>query len=74
MKKSELKELDKELENFYIHLRCVCDEYKIKNVGNTSYFVNAVLDNLDYARQEVQREIKRLKKVEEANKLNWLHN
>ena len=75
MKKSELKALKAELENYSIKLQHVYSKYDVnKDNSNLQFHFDRAIDSIQYAIEEAERELKRLKKLDEHNKLNWLNN
>ena len=75
MKKSELKALKAELENYSIKLQHVYSTFEVnKDNSNLQFHFNRAIDSIQYAIEEAERELKRLKKLDEHNKLNWLNN
>ena len=73
MKIAELKDLHEELRNVYIKLSSIYSNYEVerKDQTNIKNHMNRALDYLDYACQEAETELKRLKKVEKHNKYHF---
>ena len=75
MKKSELKALKAELENYSIKLQHVYNKFEVNKVNtNLQFHFERALDSISYTIEEIDMELKRLKDVDEHNKLNWLNN
>ena len=74
MKKSELKALKKELNEVSIRLAHIFSKFEVEKRDKTTNVVNfmkSAMNNIQYAIQDAETEIERLKEVDEANKLNW---